>query len=231
MRLCRALALLAVSGLLGLSGVAAVSTSPASASSFDVFLFASASTVPTGQAVTLTADADPGVQGTPYYIDIYDTTTGTLLNQCPTGVTCPATVAQSVASTHAYVAYVAAWDANGGPPPQIQATSAETDYVTWTNSGDQISLGGPESVPPGKGGTYFATTNVSVPPGDSIQIDNETTGKALKNCYSSPCSVNYKPAGGDQLVAFLFSDAIVVSPPPHTFSPLASSNVFFTYPT
>ncbi len=81
------------------------------------------------------------------------------------------------------------------------------------------------------GATYVATTNVSVPPGDSIQIDNETTNKALKDCISSPCSVNYKPAdiNGDELVAFLFSDAIVVRLPPYTFSPLAWSNVFFTF--
>ena len=225
----RALALLAVSSLLGISGVVAASTSPASASSFLVDLFASASTVPTGQAVTLTADTDPGVGATDnFYIDIFDSTTGTLISQCPNGVTCQASVAQSVASTQAYVAYVAEWDQSGGPPPQIQATSAETDYLTWTNRGFQISLGGPDSVPAGKGATYVATTNVSIPPARAfIQIDNETTGKVLGTCVSSSCSVNYKPAdiNGDDLVAFLFSSVMIT----HTFAPLASSNVFFTF--
>ena len=111
----RALTLLAVSGLLGLSGVVVAGTSPAPASSFTVDLNASyqnsiASTVPVGQAVTLTATTDQDVQYTPYYIDVYDLTTATLMIQCPMGVSCPISVAQSVASTHIYVAYVAGWD-------------------------------------------------------------------------------------------------------------------------
>ena len=237
----RAVAVLAVSGLLGLSGVVACSASPASASSFAVYLNASyqnsiASTVPIGQAVTLTATTDQDVRYTPYYIDVYDTTTGTLMNECSFGVSCPISVAQSVASTHIYVGYVAAWDPNTGvpnsaPPPQIQGTSAEADYITWTNSGYQISLSGPDSVPAGKGGTYFATTNASVPPGDSIQIYNETTGRALKNCSSSPCVVSYQPKdiNGDFLVALFFSDGFVLAPPFRPYQLLASSSVFFTF--
>ena len=64
-----------------------------------------------------------------------------------------------------------------------------------------------------------------------IQINNETTGRTLKNCSSSPCSVNYQPkdVNGDFLVALFFPGGIGLVPPFRPYSLLASSSVFFTF--
>src|ERR1700678_2188409 len=138
----RRVALLAVTGLLGLSSMAVVAGSalPAYADPVNVLLNAhgpeptdsDVGTVPVGQTVFLIATTSEDVGNTIYYIDIYDRTTGTMLNQCGSGVECEWPVSQSTASTQDYVAYVAAWDQQGGPPPQIQSTSL-ISYVTWNS--------------------------------------------------------------------------------------------------
>jgi hypothetical protein len=235
----RGVRLLAIAGLLGLSSLAAVAGGelPAHADAFNVSLRAhnaspdyNVATVPIGQQVILTATTSIDVQPTPYYIDIYDVTTGTMLNQCPSGVECDWPVSESAASTQTYVAYVAAWDQNGGVPPQIQSISPETEYITWTNDGIQIGLGGPSSLPAGKGGTYLAAAIGNVPKsGYTIQIVDETTGQALKDCSSTPeCSVNYIPKLGlEFLVAFIIPAGISTNPFT-PFSPLASSLLWLT---
>ncbi len=226
----RGLALLAVSGLISLTGVLAGAAAPAGASIWVVNLTASQTTLPAGQATTLTATANNDVTWTPYYIDIFDATTGTLLSECAWGTSCSYTDTQPAATTHSFVAYVAEWDVSSDPPPVIQAKSA-TSYVTWTGSGDQITLSGPSVTPIGTPGTYTASTNVSITgQGDTIRIDDETTGATLENtCTTSPCTVSLLPSvGGDYLVAFLISNAFLNTPPPHPFAPLASSNVLYT---
>jgi len=230
----RRLALLAASVVLGLSSVAAIAGTalPARAGSFLVSLAAYApvlsrppvGTVPVGQQVVLYASTNQDVGPTPYYIDIYDLATGTLVDQCATGVSCQLLVAQSAASTHEYVAYIAEWDPNGGPPPHIQAQSGIT-YVTWTNDGIQLALTGPLDLNVGQGGTFTATATGNIPAGGyTTQIDDEATGEALKDCNSTPvCSVSYTPQQFDLLIAFMFPNGISTLPPGGSFSPLATS--------
>jgi hypothetical protein len=229
--------LLAVSAVLGVSSVVALAGTalPANADPFMVGLRAhnampdsDVATVPVGQTVILTATTSEDVEPTPYYIDIYDLTTGTMLDQCGSGVECDWPVSQSTASTQEYVAYVAAWDQNDGPPPQIQSTSLAS-WVTWTNDGIQIGLGGPGMVPGGKGGTYLAEAIGNLPPTFTIQIIDETTGEALKDCEatSNPeCEVSFIPHG-DMLEAFVWPVGIfsVLDPP----APLATALPWYTW--
>jgi hypothetical protein len=211
----RGLALLAVSGVLGLSGVIASSAPPAGASTFFVTLSASPTTLAPGQATTLTATSNTDVGPTPYWIEIFDLTTDTLVGTaCGSGTVCTATVSQNVATTQQYVAYIADFDPNGiAPPSGIQATS-DTSYVTWNTSGYRITLSGPASTPIfGGDGTYTATTNMSITGlGDTIEIVDETTGDLMKENTASPCVLTFQPGiNGDYLVAFLTGHTSAVS--------------------
>jgi hypothetical protein len=131
-RVRRGMAVLAVSSVLSLAGVIASTAAPAEAG-VSVSLSASSAFLLTGQTTTLTATAATGAgAATPVnWLEIFDATTGTLLCSAPTGSTCTATEAESVATTHDFVAYVAGFDPLGTfPPPKVTATSA-TVAVTW----------------------------------------------------------------------------------------------------
>ena len=103
----------------------------------DVALTASKTTVPMGNTVTLTEKSSADIGPTPFYIQLWDTTAGTLLTQCASGTTCSASVSQSAATVHTYVAtfsytpssrgsnliaFVASYD-SALPPVNIQASS------------------------------------------------------------------------------------------------------------
>jgi hypothetical protein len=171
-----------------------------------VTLSASPTTLATGQATTLTATANNPVGPTPYWIYIFDTSTGTMICKEPTLASCSTTETQSVATTHDFVAYVSDYDANvASPPTGIQATSA-TNFVTWNTNGYRLTLSGPAHTPIfGGDGTYTASTNMSITGrGDTIEIADETTGFLMKESFTSPCVLTFQPGvNGDNLVAWL----------------------------
>jgi hypothetical protein len=231
----RALVMLAVSGLLGLGGAVAAmagAAAPASASTWVVDLSASQTTLPVGQATTLTAGSEFNVEHTPYFIQIFDVTTGTRVGTpCGQGFDCSATVSQNVATTHEFIAYVAQ---NGisNPPPSAQGSSVPT-FVTWTNSPYQLSLSGPATIGFGAITVTATLTSGGAQLGNSpyyIEIFDETTGKLLNpvtGCGSLPtCSVSFQPnQGGDWLVAFVAPATSVF--PPNLAGIQASSNLLF----
>lgn len=189
-----------------------------------VSLTASATTLGVGGISTLTATSSADVGPSPFYIEIFDATTGVLVADCGFGTTCTASVSQSDAETDQYVAYISQFSASS-PPPGIQATS-DTSFVTWTSSGWQVSLSGPEEN--FGSGTYTATVNGDVGPTPWwIEIWDETTGRLLTECGSGgSCAVAYTPSSrGETLVAFVASAGSAY--PPAGIQ--ASSNVLFTY--
>jgi hypothetical protein len=192
----------------------------------ELSLAASADTLPVGDTSVLTSTTTSDIGPTPFFVQIWDTTTDTLLVQCGTGFTCSADVSQSAATTHTYVATFAGY-ASSYPPPELQATSGVT-YVTWTGSGMQISLTAP-------GDTYAApetvtaTASVNVGPTPYyIEVFNEN-GTLLDTCGSgTTCSFSYTPAeAGSYLVAFIASSSTTL--PPTNIQ--ASSNTVLTYYT
>jgi len=236
----RGLALLAISGLFGISGVVAGTAAPALAdnNSYFVELSASPPTVPVSTYSTLSATTSSDVGPTPWYIDIYDMTTGTLLKSCGAGTTCSVNVIEGLETTHAYAAYVAMPDSTP-PPSDIQGTS-NTSYVTWTNAGLSVTLDGPEvdivnSTGPA---TYTATSNVDVTtlpgPPSVLIIYDETTRSMLGFCtvtVADSCPMKLTPSvNGDFLVAFIEHYIQVTSQfyPPPLYSVEASSNVLLT---
>ncbi|HEU5333533.1 MAG TPA: hypothetical protein VFU73_12220 [Actinocrinis sp.] len=189
----------------------------------DIALTASKYTVAVGTSVVLKEKASSDIGSTPFYVQLWDTTDGTLLNQCATGTTCSATVSQSAATTHSYVATFAGY-ATSYPPPIPQGASA-VNYITWSASGIQVSLtapavtvNGPETV------TATSTVNVGSTP-YYIEIFDENGTRIAACGTGTTCSVSYTPSGrGSNLIAFVsgYSSAL----PPTSIQ--ASSNAVHT---
>jgi hypothetical protein len=81
-----------------------------------------------GASATLTAAASLDVGPTPYYIEIFDLTTGSYLTACGAGTTCSVSVSQP-ASSHAYIAFISGFGTTLAPP-NLRATSNGV-FITW----------------------------------------------------------------------------------------------------
>jgi hypothetical protein len=160
-----------------------------------------------GGYTTLTATTTADVGPTPYYIEIFDATAGDLLAVCGVGTSCSASTTLIFAGlTHSYVAYVSAYS-TAFPPPDIQSISA-VSYVTWAETGWQVSLSANPTYTNGST-TLTATANHDVGPTPYyIEIFNEN-GTLIHECPSgSTCSVSYSPPPNkifQHLIAFVSS--------------------------
>jgi hypothetical protein len=234
----RLLAGLAIFGLLGSAAVLSGATpARADTGSFFVELDASAPTVAVGQPSTLTATTGVNVGPTPWFIDIYDKTTNTLLRACASGTSCSVNVAEGVETTHRYVAYVGAPSATA-PPQALQGTS-NSAFVSWTNSGITVNLTGPQVVIVNSDGRgyYTANTNVNVEdvsPSDPsvLIIYDETTGQMLgfTSVGDTYTAWTTPSEAGDYIVAFVEHYVQVQSQffPPPAGTVEASSNVLLS---
>jgi hypothetical protein len=147
-----------------------------------VQLSADQPTVGVGGTVNLTATTSDNVGPSPYWIQIYDDNTGTVLAQCPSGTTCPATVSALAAGTHRYRAYVSA-NTTANPPTNIHGTSLPA-FVTASNNGYRVTLNW------GFNGTYWynLTANVNQDVTQKqywLEIFNTKTGKLVTQCQSA----------------------------------------------
>jgi len=159
-----------------------------------------------GEMITALGTASADVGPSPFYIEIFDVTTGTLVIACGSGQLCTdSSVSESSDTTQEYITVVAHYSSTF-PPTGIQATSPLPSFVTWTDTGLTLSLNG-ESVVHGPQ-TYTATTNRNVGPTPYfIEIWDETTGALLAVCGSgTSCAVSFLPSSkGDYLIAFVAS--------------------------
>jgi hypothetical protein len=196
----------------------------------------SATTVPVGNTVTLDAKTNCDIRPTPYYLQIFDATTGTLLGSTGAGADVSVNVSQNVATTHGYIAYLDTSNSSTFPPAGINQQTA-ANYVTWEGPSEnfRITLTGPQAVDVGAPpGTYTATITTSTPLIDTvyyIEIFDETTGAQLTKIHQcgggTTCQVSFTPqsVNGDNLIAFVSGDSSTI-PPMNT---QASSNVLFTF--
>lgn len=179
-------------------------------------LSASAYTVPVGTSVTLTTGATCDIGPTPYYLQIFDATTGALVHTWGAGTSFSTGVSQSVAGTHGYIAYLDSFSTSF-PPSGVYQQSA-TVYVTWEAPPNnfQVSLSGPSVIQYNAGpGTYTATVNQDVGPTPYwIEIFDETTSTRLAVCgFGTTCSVSFTPStSGDNLVAFVSANSTALPP-------------------
>jgi hypothetical protein len=82
-----------------------------------------------GQYSTLTATANMNVGPTPYYLRIYDETTGEYVATCGTGTTCSTSVTQPAPATDDYIALVS--DASALYPPGSEQAGSAVVPVVW----------------------------------------------------------------------------------------------------
>jgi hypothetical protein len=139
LKLLNRLALIGAAGAVAATSLVGLAA-PAQADVYNVSLSASATSVPVGSTVTLTAYTSTDVGPTPYYIEIFDQSalpTPKLLVSCGSGTSCSVSVSQNAPGSHTYIAFVSS-SSSSYPPPNIQSTS-NTVTVTWTPP----SAGGP----------------------------------------------------------------------------------------
>ncbi|MDI1448504.1 hypothetical protein [Polyangium sp. 6x1] len=165
---------------------------------------ATQNTVGIGASTTITATASWDVGPSPFYILIFDVTTGTLLEHCGIGSSCGVTVSEGAATTHAYQAFLAPYGASL-PLAGVQEATAKT-YVTWSDSGYSLSLGTP--VLQGSAETVTVTSNINVVKTPYwIQLFSDW-GTRLGSCKSgATCTLTYPAAGTYRnLFAFISAD-------------------------
>ena len=123
--------LAAAAALCCFAGAAQAATArPAAGDGFTVSLAASSTDPYVGTAVTLTATANTDVGPTPYYITIYDETTGAELAVCGTGITCSATVSESSTGRQQFGAFIGD-DVPGTGHPGFVLVSSNQVTATW----------------------------------------------------------------------------------------------------
>lgn len=158
---------------------------PASAQFVFLDLGASANYVLVGGSATLTATYSIDVGPTPFYIEIFDHTTGALVKVCGSGTTCSASVSYNYPTTHSYVAYVARYGTTESPPDVQQKSDPQT--IVWQ---DQLVLNGPGAVTNNGTGILTASASFNVGPTPYyIEIFDQTTGMLVKACgFGTVCT-------------------------------------------
>lgn len=177
----------------------------------NVTLGASQSTLPLSGLTTLTANTSSDVGPSPFYIEIFDTTTSTRLTVCGFGTSCSVTTSQAVATTHKFVAYVSGYSTTL-PPASTIATSNPV-YVTWSSTGYRVTLSGPTFSYGSE--TLTATSNVNVGPTPYwIEIFDLDNGARLTVCGSgTTCSVTTSlPYYTNHYAAFISAYSTTVPP-------------------
>lgn len=176
---------------------------PLASASTDVYwhasgvkLTAGATTVAVGGTSTITAVTDYDVVTSPFYIELFDDTTGTLLQSCGGGTRCTVSVRQTTAATHRYRACFSGFGTSFPPPSVLECTIEK--YVTWSSGGAAVSLAVAS-------GSVTATSSIDV--GTTpyyIQI-YDVGGSRIASCGSgTTCTVPLTAAwGGRYLVAFV----------------------------
>jgi hypothetical protein len=139
-----------------------------------------------GSWVLVTAYANTDVGPTPYWLELFDASTGANLAICASGSSCSAWVNQGAATVHWYSGYASSYG-TGNPPPSVQASAS--NFVVWFG----ISLTAtPAALSPGQTTSLQASANANVGPSPYwISIYDESTGARVAICASgSTCGVN-----------------------------------------
>jgi hypothetical protein len=177
---------------------------------YTVSLSASTTTPASGQAVTLTATVNQTVSNTPWYIDIWDNTTNTLVGAgCGSGTSCTASVSYATGTTHIYQAYIS------GSATAITSTqaSSSTVSVTWPVPYSVTLSASTTSPVDGQTVNLTATANQAVTAPPYIVIWDTTTnsiaGAACSSGTSCTVTVEYTTTSGttQNYVAYISSSA------------------------
>jgi len=175
-----------------------------------VRLTESATTVPIGGAATLFASTSFDIGPSPFYVGVYDVTTGGFLAQYGFGTGIAASVSQGTATTHAYRACFSGFGSSY-PPPNLLECGA-TQFVTWSNSGTTVSLSAPSTTFDDELVTATASFDVGPTP-YFIQIYSIEDGRLASCGAGTTCSAAFTPSRtGSHLVAFIAPSSIALPP-------------------
>lgn len=177
-----------------------------------IALTASAPTTLVGNPVTLTATTLYDVGPSPFYVELFDDTTGTFLGACGGGTACSTTVSQTVATTHAYKACFSSFGTSFPPPNLLECTRVQ--YVTWSSMAATVSLTAPSSTLGSE--TVIATASFDVGPTPYfIQIYDLTSGSRITSCGAgTTCTTTFTPStAGSSLIAFVAPASFTIPPP------------------
>lgn len=168
----------------------------------EIQLSADKTTLAAGDKTLLTATVSTSVTGTPWVVDIFDQTSGTLAGACAQGTTCEVAFA-AAAGDHTFLAYIAL-PSSAIPADGVLLTSNAL-VVRWLSISIQATSA--SVVGPGKPVTFTAKASEDVGKiGYRIELVDATTGQGLTYCSSGTAcssSVIEPYAGTHSLVADL----------------------------
>lgn len=161
-----------------------------------VKLAQSVTTAALGTTAILTATTDYDILSSPFYVQLYDDTTSTLLQSCGGGTQCSVAVSQTTATTHAYRACFSGFGASM-PPPNLLECTAER-FIAWSSTGISVALFSSQ-------GTVTAAASVDVAPTPYFIQIYDLAGTRLASCGSGRlCTVAFNPVwSGSYLVALV----------------------------
>jgi hypothetical protein len=161
-----------------------------------VKLTQSVTTTAVGATAILTAMTDSDILSSPFYVQLYDDTTSTLLQSCGAGTQCSVAVSQTTATTHAYRACFSGFGASM-PPPNLLECTAER-FIAWSSTGITVALSTSQ-------GTVTAFSSVDVGPTPYFIQIFDFAGSRIASCRSGRiCSVAFNPVwSGSYLVGLV----------------------------
>jgi hypothetical protein len=160
--------------------------------------------------VTVYANTDVGP--TPYWLELFDATTGANIAICASGSSCSAWVNQGGATVHWYTGYASGYGTSK-PPPSVQASASI--FVVWFGISLTATLA---AMQPGQTTSLQANANADVGPSPYwISIFDQTTGARVALCASgSVCGVNINQASSTirNYIAYVGSSGTAAPPSP-----------------
>jgi hypothetical protein len=101
-------------------------------------------TIDVGQTALIGAVANSDVGPTPFYLSVYDATTGQRVANCSTGRVCNAVVSASEATSHRFVAYWGPLATNF--PPTGFLSRSNSAWQTWSATGVRVQMAQDDTV-------------------------------------------------------------------------------------
>jgi hypothetical protein len=170
------------------------------------------------QATTITVSANVDVGPTPYWLEIFDGSTGQIVAICASGWTCSGSVTIYGPAVHYFTGYISGYGTTNPPPSAQSSTNVYAFWMSVTISASAVALD------PGGTTNLVATANADVGPSPYyISIFDTTTNTRVIDCaWGSQCSANYTLYGSSIRDFFAYVGGNGTSAPPSPV--LVSSN-------
>lgn len=138
-------------------------------------------------ATTITVYSSVDVGPTPYYLEIFDGSTGANVAICGAGTSCSGSYTLYGAGVHYFTGYISLYGTSNAPPSVQSSTNVNAYWMSVTISSSSVALS------PGQSVHLTATSNADVGPSPYyISIFDTTTNTRVALCAAgSSCSTDY----------------------------------------